>query len=91
MKGRTVDVTGLCIHRINIVVDGEVDQNVRGRPGTFRRQEMPARCLLCICFPLHAYTVMSTRSAYRAILRELYKAVCILPHSTLVILTFMYF
>jgi hypothetical protein len=69
MKRSTVDTTGLCI-AINIVVETCVDG-----------PEMPARRLLCMCLVARAYTlVMSTKRAYRAILRELYKAVCILPH-----------
>jgi hypothetical protein len=52
-----------------------VDRNVRRRPGN------ASPVLLCICLVARAYTpVMSTKRAYRAILRELYKAVCILPH-----------
>jgi hypothetical protein len=73
IKGRTVDATeSSCAstghHRI--VVETGVDD-----------PEMPARCLLCICLVARAYTpVMSTKRPYRAILRELYKAVCILSH-----------
>ena len=47
------------------------------------RKCRPVACFLYVCFVARAYTVMSTtgKSAYRAILRELYKAVCILPHT----------
>jgi hypothetical protein len=74
IKGKTVDATGSVVHPqatglIVIVVETCVDG-----------PEIPGRCLLCICLVARAYTsVMSTKTSYRAILRELYKAVCIFP------------
>jgi hypothetical protein len=51
-------------------------RNVRRRTGNAG----PALALY-MCLVARAYTpVMSTKKAYRAVLRELYKAVCILPH-----------
>jgi hypothetical protein len=43
------------------------------------------RALLCTCLGTRLDRVMATKTAYRAILRELYKAVRILPHPVLLL------
>jgi hypothetical protein len=68
IKGKTVDAT---VHP----QDCDRGRNMRRRPGN------TGPVLACICLVARAYaSVMSTKTSYRAILRELYKAVCIFPH-----------